>query len=466
MNKRVIFALAFILSIGAFFVLPVDDDFYYFTAPHADLCLKDLLPHKPFWRPFDVLFGVFLGKCPTLFPYLNHAIVLAGFAYSIYGLNKILNYCGTTKTSQNIALAMFCLSPALVATTFSVDSSNQSLSLALGIASLIYFEKHKCWSYTLMLLAVFAKESGIAWFAITPLLNLLIQYRHSNISQPIAQNIKSLIRPWCISLCIIAVYAIARIYLDTHIGQSADSNGRYSTGIGVNSLVGFGMILTSAITSIDTIALFLEKNWFIVTISTIVSAAFLFIIIKKISWREHYSLIILAICILAISSPHLVMQHPGEMHVYPTLWMIALSFGLQTFGWTKRELSVMYIYFACSILVFIHKGYYIYNIGKIAASRVQSVIGGQARTIPNKVLILDCDPQLDTYSVFQTNRKKSWDGGKGTRVYWDLKNPEHIDYKVINPQQLKQNLTMYKKSPKGKYDVCWIVKSDKVQIVE
>lgn len=465
MNKKIIFALAIILSIGAFFVLPVDDDFYYFTAPHADLCLKDLLPNKPFWRPFDVLFGVLLGKSPSLFPFLNHALVLAGYAYAVFGLNKILNYCCSTKTSLNIALAMFCLSPALVATTYSVDSSNQSLSLALGIASLIYFEKHKCGSYILMVLAVFAKESGIAWFAITPLLNLLIQYRHSNISQPIAQNVKSLIRPWCISLCIIAVYAIARIYLDTHTGQSADSNGRYSTGIGINSLVGLGMILTSAITSIDTIALFLERNWLVVLISVIASAAFLFIIIKKISWRDHYSLIIFAICILAISSPHLVMQHPGEMHVYPTLWMIAFFLGLLTSGWTNRELPVMYIYFACSILVFIHKGYYIYNIGKIAASRVQSVIR-QARAIPNKVLILDCDPQLDTYSVFQTNGKKCWYGGKGTRVYWNLKNPEHIDYKVINPDQLQQNLTMYKKSPKGKYDVCWIVKNDKVQIVE
>ena len=41
------------------------------------------------------------------------------------------------------------------------------------------------------------------------------------------------------------------------------------------------MILTSAITSIDTIALFLEKNWLVVLISVIVSAAFLFILIKK-----------------------------------------------------------------------------------------------------------------------------------------------------------------------------------------
>ena len=172
----------------------------------------------------------FLGKCPSLFPFINHALVLGGYAYAVFGLNKILNYCGTSKTNQNIALAIFCLSPALVATTYSVDSSNQSISLALGIASRVYFEKHKYWSYILMVLAVFTKESGIGWFAITPLLNMLIQYCHSNVSQPIVQNVKSLIKPWGISLCIIVVYAIARICLDTHTGQTADSTGRYSTG--------------------------------------------------------------------------------------------------------------------------------------------------------------------------------------------------------------------------------------------
>lgn len=467
MDKRIIFITSIILSIGALFVLPVDDDFYYLTAPHKDFLAQNLLPNGPFWRPFDVLFGLFMGKFSFLFPFLNHILVLIGYAYAIYGLNHILNYCYISKTSQFISLAIFGLSPALVATTYSVDSSNQSISLALGIASLLYYDKHKFPAYLLMILSVFAKESGIAWFAITPLLNVLMQKLHGKTYQPMSlMDYKKLIKPWCISLFIIAIYAIARITLSTHIASPADASSRYSSGIGMNSLLGLGMILASATTAIDTIALFLEKNWTILAISILVSSMIIILYLKKIKWQKS-KILLLAICILAISSPHLVMKHPAEMHVYPTLWMLALSIGILTSEaeWTKKDYAIIYMYSIVSILVFAHKGYYIYSIGKIADTRIKSAVT-QSRKIPNRVLILDCDPQQKTYSVFQTDGMTCWDKGKGTRLYFGLKNPEYVEYKVIKSEQLKNQLKTYDNKIKGKYDACWIVRNNKVKVIE
>lgn len=466
MDKRIIFIIAIILSIGAFFVLPVDDDFYYFTAPHKYLNTKDLLPNGPFWRPFDVLWGIIMGKCPKMFPFLNHALVLVSYAYSVYGLNKLLNYCNISKISQNIAMAIFCLSPALVATTYSVDSSNQCISLALGIASLLYYQEHKFSSFILMILAVFTKESGIAWFVITPLLNMLIQHRHNNTALPIIQ-LKKVIRPWCISLCIIIVYAVTRLCLDTYSPQVEDTTSRYSGGIGFNSIIGLGMIFTCATTVIDTVALFLEKNWFVTIATSIVSIAGLIVYIKKINWHNCSNLLILFFCTLAISSPHLVIKHPGEMHIYPTLWMIALSIGILTSDakWNKKETTILYVYFIIAMFVFVHKGYHIYHIGKIADARVRSAVE-QTDKIPTKLLILDCDPVGNTYSVFQENGKRCWDEGKGTRIHWDLENPKQVDYKVIKPQELPKYLNTFYNSAKGKYDACWIVRNNKVKIVK
>ncbi len=62
---------------------------------------------------------------------------------------------------KKISVGIFLLSPALVATVYSVDSINQVLCMSFGIASVLLYPKFKVFAFIMMLLALFSKESGI-----------------------------------------------------------------------------------------------------------------------------------------------------------------------------------------------------------------------------------------------------------------------------------------------------------------
>lgn len=212
MRNKTIIAISAILSIGAFFILPVYDDFYYLSSPHKMMDVESFLPNGSFWRPIDALWGIMMGKYVDAFPFLNHLLVLICFAYSSFGLIKILNYSNVKGYTKSIAIAIFMLSPALVATTYSIDSINQALCLAFGISSLLLYKHHKFWTYVFITLSLFSKESGIAWFAVTPLLSLVIEKCHNNKDYINKKDYTSLIKPYCISIVIILIYACISIY--------------------------------------------------------------------------------------------------------------------------------------------------------------------------------------------------------------------------------------------------------------
>lgn len=75
----VIFCCLPIVLCGVSSILPTFDDFTtlqspQFTSPWS----KQLLPNDSFWRPWDYLFGCLLGRNITLFPTLNHIIIILG----------------------------------------------------------------------------------------------------------------------------------------------------------------------------------------------------------------------------------------------------------------------------------------------------------------------------------------------------------------------------------------------------
>ena len=466
MRNKTIIAISAILSIGAFFILPVYDDFYYLSSPHKMMDVESFLPNGSFWRPIDALWGIMMGKYVDAFPFLNHLLVLICFAYSSFGLIKILNYSNVKGYTKSIAIAIFMLSPALVATTYSIDSINQALCLAFGISSLLLYKHHKFWTYVFITLSLFSKESGIAWFAVTPLLSLVIEKCHNNKDYINKKDYTSLIKPYCISIVIILIYACIRIYLNVPSDSIENGYSRYTPQLGLNCIAGLCMIVGSAISVIDTIALFIEHNYIIVFTTALISVIFIFIIIKKTVKKENLRIFIpLVLSIIAITSPHLIMEHPGEMHVYPSLWIIALSIGILTkeANWGKKELALIALTFLFGIFVFIHKGYYIYKNGRIANERVSSAVS-QSKNIPNKVCILDCDNQIPIYSVFQTNGRNCWYSGKGTRLYFDLENPQIVSYHIIKIEDLKRHLHIYTHKD-STYNAIWIVKDNHVRVI-
>lgn len=464
-NNNYIYLLGFILALGTFFILPNNDDFYCLLAPHKYEDINVFLPNGAFWRPFDALWGIMMGKCVGAFPYLNHLLVLLLYTFCIYGLTKILDDCNVDGFAKKISIALFMLSPALVATVYSIDSINQVLCMTFGISSVLLYPKSKVLGYLMMLLALFSKESGIFWFIVTPFMCMIIKNIQEGTNCEDFKCYKQLIKPYLISLSILGGYFFLRIYLQSP--ETAEITGNYAGGIGLNTLVGLGLLLGISLTTIDTIAMFLEHNWIVVIISTIISFSFLWVLIKKLLCLQKQDLVKLIQCllvILALTAPHLVMKHPGEMHAFPTLWGIALAIGIifRTAKWNVSDKRVILLFFTCCILVYIHKGYYMYKAGQFAKQRVESVIAN-TKAIPNIVCILDCDPPFTEYSVFQASGEYAWYKGWASRVYFDLVNPQKTDYYVIHPNELEKYLLRAQNSKK--YDAIWVVRDNKVRVL-
>lgn len=110
-NNNYIYLLGFILALGTFFILPNNDDFYCLLAPHKYEDINVFLPNGAFWRPFDALWGIMMGKCVGAFPYLNHLLVLLLYTFCIYGLTKILDDCNIDGFAKKYPLHYSCYLP-------------------------------------------------------------------------------------------------------------------------------------------------------------------------------------------------------------------------------------------------------------------------------------------------------------------------------------------------------------------
>lgn len=466
MKHKIIYGIGIFLALGAFLILPSDDDFYSLPAPHVLENWNVFLPNGAFWRPIDAAWGILMGKCVGAFPYLNHLMVLLLFAFCVYGLSKMLGYCRVGGMSKTLAIGMLLLSPALVATVYSIDSINQVLCTAFGIASVLFYRKHKVVSYLMMILALFSKESGIAWLVATPLLSLVLEEERQDTVCVDLKKYKLLIKPYIVSLLIIGGYFVLRLLLRQP--EAMEASGNYAGGLGLNSLMGLGMLMGISLTAVDTVALFLERNWIVVIASVVVSLAFLLLLLRKIICLKKNNWLRLLECLMItmmLTAPHLVMGHPGEMHAFPTLWGVALSVGvvLKKVQWSKWEKNVIVIFLLCCILVYLHKGYYMYQAGYFAKQRVESAVAN-TELIPHTVCILDCDPPIvPEYSVFRATGELCWYKGWATRVYFDLVNPRKTVYYVIHPNELEKYLR--KAKAVHRYDAIWIVKNNQVEVI-
>lgn len=464
-----LFLTPILFSIGAFWILPAQDDYFYLSSPQTNFDMNKFLPNGVFWRPIDYAFGLLSGLFINLFPLLNHLIIILAYILTLFETYILLKRCKIKGFTLFVSLSLFICSPMLVATNYSIDSINQILANTFGVCSLLVYKDKKWLSYLFMILAVLSKESGIAWFAVTPALNEWIIENKTplklNSKSNIIDSLKKISYLYCIPILLIIIYTICRSAL--FVEGTETTLSRYNSFSLVNVVKGLALLWGSVITCIDTIAFFIEKNYVIVGLTLIVSFAFLYIILKNIKYKGNVWRIFILLCsALAISSPHVVIEHPGEMHAYPTLWIFAFSLGilLKDVRWKIHEKVIIYVFLFVSTIVFFHKAFYIFNNGRQAFSRVKSAVENTP-FIPKHVFVLDLDEEKSIYSVFQTTGKEQWVNGAATRLYFDCKNPEIIEYRCAD---IKDKDLILKEiiSNKGNIECIWIVKNNIVKTID
>jgi len=346
---RSFYALSFIvLLVLANIPGPLFDDWEYLTTPNPLFTLQSLLPGAgawyPFWRPFDALFGAVLAHAPQLFPFANHLVVVGCHIISAMLLEKIGRKLELSNRSVVFATTLFMFGAGSFATVLSPDGINQALSLMFGLLALYLYaygslRARKPLAFFLCILSVLAKESGIVWAVLLPVFESIQYVRFSDCARNAVSSTKEkgmrLLQGVAAGLTIGIAYLIVRLVLSPQ-AQIGMSDGRFALSLSPLSIAqNTGLLLGSALTSVDLIGLFMQPPSYVLFILTFVLSLvtlLLFVIPQTVivlrDKRTRYLACVLIFMAICTTIPHAIMTRTWEMLAYPTFALVALYSGL------------------------------------------------------------------------------------------------------------------------------------------
>jgi hypothetical protein len=482
MNKRyieiewaVLFMLFILFASISATIMPATDDWHYFTSPNFKPELGQLLPRTGYWRPLDVMFGWLLGLVPSFYPYLNHILVSLNHVLLIWIILRVSESLSIKRKAALIGAVCFAISPAVMATLLSVDSLNQSFSMLWGGWAIYTYLKLKGRKRVILyllfsVLSVLSKESGIVWVLIAPFLSVLcILPQKENLAKIKRISIRTIIT----SLLFVIVYFSLRILITPateSFGSDNPENRLYLSIFSLSFIKNIVLLFGSGLTTLDTISLFLvPRNYTFIIISFLLGVPFLFLLIvnlfKKISDRNSVlKSIIFIILIIASASPHLVLTQTAEMHVYPTVFMIAIFI-----GWLMNDVKFSKVYLMCFVL-FVSGALFstarkfesIYQYGRSGID-IALALKDKTTVNPEKVLILTYEGEtVKGYSVFFQDQRWAYYGGAASRFVYNYRYPEEKMNLSFKNEFEKDSII---KADGSKYNCIWIIYRDSVDVI-
>lgn len=432
--------------IGIFFLLPTDDDWGYLVAPKLEgFNFNSFLPNGLFWRPIDAFVGLVNNSYPILFPFLNHLLIGCGFLLSIYYLYKILKLLGFAGIPLNVSISIFIVSPAALGSVLGIDSINQMYSVCFGLIGIYQYLRKKYLLWIIVsILAVFAKENGIVYFVIPPLIGYLNK-----------KSTKEVITHCVVGFLIVIIYMILRFALQiSSIHIEEESPYAFTLTRKLTDIISFVVGSTSVV---DFVSLIHKpsRNIFIVVLTLFVSALFLFTIFKnkKVINKE---ILILTFCMVVAASPHLV-THFGPMHAYSTIpyfcLIVAFILNKDRSIYEKKLFNYAFIlYVITAIAVDWHHWYRTFEssrIGPIMARQcLQKTIGH-----PQNVLCISVEDDYPRFSSFCVPPRDVFHGGSAVLRETGWTYPKNLKTIIIDNE--KKLNTVIRKN-KTKYDCIWI----------
>lgn len=328
-------------------IMPVGDDFSYFTAPYSKSLHDRLFPFGSWWRPFDALLGHYMEGHNRLFPLLNHIIIYGFHLVNTFIVFFLLRRLGRSLTATNTATLLFYVSPAMLGTVFDTDGMNQVGCLCfcmLGLFAYLRFaessETHalcpKRKNYlplaawiVLTWLATLFKENGITWFVVAPLLAWSLGKTHD----------KATIRNIVIGLAAALLYAVVRLSLP-----------RYGTWNEAYALVtpfvkSLYKMFSSLLFPVDNIYLMFSHNYAAAALSLVLASP-VFVFLLAHARKSDLRLVAgICLCVFIALSPHLITQF-SNMHVYGATVLMAILWAC-LIDKLPRRLSTQRQYYAC-----------------------------------------------------------------------------------------------------------------------
>lgn len=466
----------FYLSVFAVFyglvgwLRPMADDWYYLTSPNPQFSLEQLLPEKTFWRPFDALFGGFMGLVPGLFPWLNRFVVVFAHVTNAWLVKKILEQFGVSRQWAGFSSVYFLFSSAAWAVTVSADALNQAYSLLFGLLAIRVHQKKGGYYYLLFsTLSLLWKESGVSFFFVVPLLDAAESHLCLKAFLKSKEQLKKAVAQISLSLLTVFAYFAVRFLLRGDLQLGGDSGAYKIALFSVSFLKNLVVLLASAATGIDSIALFgADRSFLLLFLTAALSLLFLagclIALISLIRKKKLlFPLVCIGLCILCLAMPLSILGQAGEMHAYPVLFGIAVFFGF-CFDWAELSLKKLWLCLLAIFLAFgissVHKLVSIYDYSKNTA-RVEQEISSQYELKPGAVLFVVVD-EKEGYSVFTQSGIYGTYYGESMRPYFAWAAPDHTFYAVETSDEAKE----YVQENESSFVQIFVVENDRVEKVK
>lgn len=472
------FLLFLILSL---FIMPYGDDYVCALPIIGSFGTLKLMPEN-IWRPLQEVYGYMLGFYPSLYPYLNHIIIVSAHFLSAYILYKIVLELNFDKKSAFWGAIFFIFSSNCFATVFSIDSLNQSLSLLFSSFAIYFCLKRKYLLYIISaILSVLSKESGFYSFVL-PLAFLIIKER-KRISDII--DITFYKRHLGIIICALVLTAgyFLILYWGSHFNTDSSVLSDPKSKIYYNNPL-IGMVIhLGRIAAVDCPAFFLPKKMLLFGGVVFLLSVPLFILailssIKGIFKNNLFVFIILASTIF-LALAHAVTGAETEMNSYPCIWIFSFLIVYvisKNKDIRKNLLNIVFsLFIISSILIIGHKYSLIMEIQGLR-KEITASINAQTSKIPENVYVINYDNMSLGHDIYQnTSAYISASGGRYMRIFWknwDInfsvdtylnkadENELFIDGKNLFKITSDNELYNIVKDKISKYDAVWVFYPD------
>ena len=424
--------------------MPALDDWTAST-PIASFSPDLLLPDSIFWRPFQHLFRVLAFWFP--YPGFVHTTNAIGHLIAIALIYILARQCGASSRNAHFGAFAYAIAPVVGTAVWAVDSENHIWSIVCGLTSVAILcgnRSRKLYSHagwlTFAMLATLWNESGIAWFAVAPLIKAYARISGQTSGKadlgapaPLHHRVdmKRVYRRAGAEIAMgflgVSIYFSARFLLLGTIALGA-SGSRYGASLDPGAFVKHATILIGiTLTTVDTLALLSPQPsfWLAIT-SFIMGLPLLFSIARRLAhrWTVHHWLIATSACITTVA-PFSIMGHISESYAQHPAAVLAIllpvtgsshdrKFALRRWSMVVPALALL----AC-LIGNTHKFMSMVQLGNSSVAVGRSIAETVYPFVPERICVICEEPAgKHGYSVFEAPPNIASSCGLAARMYW------------------------------------------------
>jgi hypothetical protein len=452
--------LFFIASLD---VMPTYDDWYTLSSPNRDpQWQKFFLPYGSVWRPIDALMG-YVSQDAHAFPLYNHIITICAHLLSTLMVWALSRRLFRRDAAVNMAAALFCVSPCMLATVFACDAINQSLSLMFGMAATLAFVtvRHKVryvlWPL-LVWLAALAKDNGIAWAVVPPLVALLTE---ENTTRIVARRL-------AYGVAMAIVYGAVRLSLP----YTVIPNPEYSTFSLLKKLREVAMLFGYSFVPIDWMSLLCAQArqlWPLILSLCLTIAAYITLLPSLKSAAKDRRTWVLAAVFVVVLSPNLLITL-SMMNSYAGLCFAAMlmaMFAEKSEHSEKNVLHTIVSMLLAAVLVDCHHIEEAQLTSQRGIEMAQTVDKQCRKREPiDEVFCVSVKPTERKYSSFHVLPVDAFSNGQAVLWLNNYRWPMRIEEAYVEAGEQKEALRLaHEAIDHGGYRYAWVVENDKVKVI-